>query len=75
MARAGAPRLRLRQVGAFGSRVVQVRVRHRFEPVANSLNSKFARGHSSAGRAPALQAGGRRFDPGWLHKYLQMRPF
>jgi hypothetical protein len=26
-----------------------------------------ARGHSSAGRAPALQAGGRRFDPGWLH--------
>ena len=25
------------------------------------------RGHSSAGRAPALQAGGRRFDPGWLH--------
>ena len=27
-----------------------------------------ARGHSSAGRAPALQAGGRRFDPGWLHR-------
>ena len=25
-------------------------------------------GHSSAGRAPALQAGGRRFDPGWLHQ-------
>ena len=25
------------------------------------------RGHSSVGRAPALQAGGRRFDPGWLH--------
>ena len=25
------------------------------------------RGHSSAGRAPALQAGGRRFDPDWLH--------
>ena len=25
------------------------------------------RGHSSAGRAPALQAGGRRFDPAWLH--------
>jgi hypothetical protein len=24
-------------------------------------------GHSSAGRAPALQAGGRRFDPDWLH--------
>ena len=26
-----------------------------------------ARGVSSAGRAPALQAGGRRFDPGTLH--------
>ena len=25
------------------------------------------RGHSSDGRAPALQAGGHRFDPGWLH--------
>jgi hypothetical protein len=36
-----------------------------------------ARGHSSAGRAPALQAGGRRFDPGWLHqrKYLQIGEF
>ena len=29
--------------------------------------TRLARGHSSAGRAPALQAGGRRFDPGWLH--------
>jgi hypothetical protein len=28
------------------------------------------RGHSSAGRAPALQAGGHRFDPGWLHQDL-----
>jgi hypothetical protein len=25
-------------------------------------------GHSSAGRAPALQAGCRRFDPVWLHQ-------
>src|SRR5436309_2344788 len=25
------------------------------------------RGHSSAGRAPAWHAGGRRFEPGWLH--------
>src|SRR6266508_1991174 len=25
------------------------------------------RGHSSVGRAPALQAGGRRFESGWLH--------
>ena len=35
-------------------------------------NSKFRipnqiRGVSSAGRAPALQAGGNRFDPGTLH--------
>ena len=27
-------------------------------------------GHSSVGRAPALQAGGRRFDPVWLHHLL-----
>ena len=27
------------------------------------------RGHSSVGRAPALQAGGRRFDPVWLHHF------
>ena len=26
-------------------------------------------GHSSAGRAPALHAGGLRFDPAWLHHY------
>jgi hypothetical protein len=25
------------------------------------------RGHSSAGRASALQAEGRRFEPAWLH--------
>ena len=25
-------------------------------------------GHSSDGRAPALQAEGRRFDSGWLHQ-------
>ena len=30
-------------------------------------NDEVVRGHSSAGRAPALQAGGRRFDPDWLH--------
>ena len=29
------------------------------------------RGHSSVGRAPALQAGGRRFDPDWLHHLNQ----
>ena len=31
------------------------------------------RGHSSVGRAPALQAGGRRFEPGWLHWPLGTR--
>ena len=29
---------------------------------------KIGRGYSSAGRAPALQAGGRRFDPDYLHQ-------
>ena len=28
---------------------------------------KMVWGYSSAGRAPALQAGGRRFDPDYLH--------
>jgi hypothetical protein len=28
------------------------------------------RGHSSAGRAVALQASGRRFDPDWLHHFV-----
>ena len=32
--------------------------------------SYFVRGYSSDGRAPALQAGGRRFDPVILHHYL-----
>jgi hypothetical protein len=31
------------------------------------------RGHSSAGRAPAWHAGGRRFDPAWLHQ-LELSP-
>jgi uncharacterized membrane protein YbhN (UPF0104 family) len=35
--------------------------------VGASLLFTSGRGHSSVGRAPALQAGGRRFDPGWLH--------
>ena len=30
--------------------------------------SKLIWGHSSDGRAPALHAGGRRFDPAWLHQ-------
>src|SRR5690606_32090497 len=28
-------------------------------------------GHSSAGRAPAWHAGGRRFDPAWLHHFAE----
>ena len=31
-----------------------------------------ARGCSSAGRAPALQAGGHRFDPGQLHQFIPL---
>ena len=31
-------------------------------------------GHSSVGRAPALQAGGRRFDPVWLHQPSRLTP-
>ena len=33
------------------------------------------RGHSSAGRAVALQASGRRFDPDWLHHFVFRRMF
>ena len=32
------------------------------------LSVKMVWGYSSAGRAPALQAGGRRFDPDYLHQ-------
>ena len=32
-------------------------------PIGNTLLTLFFRGYSSAGRASALQAGGRRFDP------------
>ena len=35
---------------------------------AHEERTSIGRGHSSAGRAPALQAGGHRFDPGWLHQ-------
>jgi hypothetical protein len=34
----------------------------------NSFYLLLSRGHSSAGRASALQAEGRRFDPDWLHQ-------
>ena len=32
------------------------------------------RGYSSAGRAPALHAGGQRFDPAYLHQRLEVEP-
>ena len=32
-------------------------------------------GHSSAGRAVALQASGRRFDPDWLHQRRRLRVY
>ena len=34
---------------------------------------RWVRGRSSTGRAPALQAGGCRFDPGRLHLIRQQR--
>ena len=38
--------------------------------------SASTRGYSSAGRAPALQAGGHRFEPDYLHhvKTIQWKP-
>jgi hypothetical protein len=38
-----------------------------------TLYSGTGRGVSSAGRAPALQAGGHRFDPGTLHQETRWR--
>jgi hypothetical protein len=42
------------------------------DPPTEYSGERRSRGHSSAGRAPALQAGGHRFDPGWLH-HLQAK--
>ena len=42
----------------------------RIESSSLSLPTKI-RGISSAGRAPALQAGGQRFDPVILHQLLR----
>ena len=42
-------------------------------PGASEEEREIGRGHSSAGRAPALQAGGHRFDPGWLHQRLKKK--
>jgi hypothetical protein len=38
----------------------------KLQPVRAKLGRAW--GHSSAGRAPALQAGGQGFDPPWLHR-------
>ena len=48
---------------------VYIWVHDHSERVTNKARRKKdkLRGHSSAGRAPALHAGGRRFDPVWLH--------
>ena len=48
---------------SFGSASQQFRQR-----MLSDSRRQLARGHSSVGRAPALQAGGRRFDPVWLHQ-------
>ena len=32
------------------------------------------RGYSSVGRAPALQAGGQRFESAYLHQWLDLGP-
>ena len=42
-------------------------------PYGASQNPK--RGHSSVGRAVALQASGRRFDPVWLHQIRKVFKF
>ena len=44
---------------------VQVRLR-----APTFLNNIFSRGFSSAGRAPALHAGGQRFEPAKLHQFI-----
>lgn len=45
----------------------------RERPGAHGLNAGMTGGISSAGRAPALQAGGRRFDPVILHQSSMRR--
>ena len=43
-------------------------VRAALHPLTYAMKAA-QRGHSSVGRALALQARGRRFDPGWLHSH------
>ena len=40
-------------------------------PLTSTIFFQFIRGYSSVGRAPALQAGGQRFDPAYLHHIFQ----
>ena len=51
---------------------VYVRIHDRLNATCNAARRKKDKpgGHSSAGRAPALHAGGRRFDPVWLHHFF-----
>ena len=42
---------------------------HPTNPVPAPPEPTGPRGHSSAGRAPDLHSGGRRFDPVWLHHF------
>ena len=37
--------------------------------MGEQVAARFPWGYSSVGRAPALQAGGREFDPPWFHHY------
>ena len=67
----GAPAVR--PAPSQGVRPRGLTARRTFRPAAPrpSPTLEYVRGHSSAGRAPALQAGGHRFDPGWLHRRKQ----
>ena len=47
------------------NKVASLKVREAF--ILREARSKW--GYSSAGRAPALQAGGHRFEPDYLHQY------
>ena len=47
------------------NKVASLKVREAF--ILREARDKW--GYSSAGRAPALQAGGHRFDPVYLHHY------
>ena len=49
--------------------ILRVRVNLKKEEYETSKMYGPTRGCSSAGRAPALQAGGHRFDPVHLHHY------